>query len=134
MSLVLNKFSQDVEMQVSHFVSAKINHIFHNSHVRKGNDITEVNEEYDNFKEQINIQKWYRERKQLIETIVIDKDYTKAIKYYNNKGMIAIAAQVFDKSDFRNFAIKYLKNNTDGQNELKKYFTPNLLKIHDVKD
>ena len=134
MSLVLNKFSQDVEMQVSHFVSAKINHIFHNSHVRKGNDITEVNEEYDNFKEQINIQKWYQDRKQLIETIVIDKDYTKVIKYYNNKGMIAIAAQVFDKSDFRNFAIKYLKNNIDGQNELKKYFPLSLLKIHDVKD
>ena len=131
-SSVLNRFSQDVEMQVSHFVSAKINHIFNNCHVRKGNDITAVNKEYTNFTKQIDIQKWYQDRKQLIKKIVAEKDYTKAITYYNNKGLIAIAAQVFDKSDFRNFAIKYLKNNTDGQNKLKKYFPPKLLKIHDV--
>ncbi|MHC4085284.1 MAG: DUF4435 domain-containing protein [Planctomycetota bacterium] len=129
---ILAKFNEDIEMQVSHFVSAKINHIFNNYHVRKGNDITVVNEEYVNFTEQIDIQKWYKGRKQLIEKIVIDKDYTKAIKYYNNKGLIAIAADVFDKSDFRKFAIKHLKNNTDGQNELKKYFPPALLKAHNA--
>ena len=107
---ILAKFNEDIEMQVSHFVSAKINHIFNNSHVRKGNDITAVNKEYVNFTEQIDIHKWYKGRKQLIENIVTDKDYTKAIKYYNNKGLIAIAAEVFDKSDFRKFAIKHLND------------------------
>jgi len=131
---ILDRFSQDVEMQVAHFVTAKINHIFNNSNVHKGNDFTVVSEEYVNFTKQIDLQKWYRDRKQLIKQIVADKDYTKAIKYYNNKGLIAIAAQVFNKRDFRNFAIKHLKNNTDGQNKLKKCFPALLLEKHDAED
>ena len=131
---VIGKLCEDIEMQISHFLTSKINHIFNNSHVSRQNNFADVKNEYDNFTSKIDITKWHSDRKQILEDFTTAKDYVKTIKRYNNKGLIAIAAQMFKKGDFREFAMKELKNNKEGQKYLKNHFPSELTTEHDSKD
>ena len=117
-------------MQISHYVIEKINHTFNNSHVRRANAVSEVQEEYNVFVSQIDIQSWSKERKGQIEKIAASGDYCGVIKCYNNKGLISIVEQAFGKRDFRTFAIQELKNSHDMQNELIKHLPAELLQAH----
>lgn len=128
---VLKKFEEDIEMQVSHFVIAKINHLFNNSHVSRANNVSDVQNEYDKFIGQIDIQGWSKDRTRLVQEIVASKDYTEAIRHYNNKGLFSVANHCFGLTIFRQFAMKELKSNPEVHNLLRKYFPQEMLDAHE---
>ncbi|TCC88664.1 DUF4435 domain-containing protein [Pedobacter frigiditerrae] len=106
---VIEKLEKDLEMQVAHYVSAKINYYFNNSHVSKGNDISEVDTNYKEFTRQVDINKWAEERRTELKKIVADRDYAKALSVYNNKGLKSVVEKHFRITDFFDRSIGMLQ-------------------------
>lgn len=121
-SEVLKQLENEIELQTSNYVSAKINYHFKNSHVSKGNTLLTVNENFSKFSSEIKIQDWFNNRKQELEKILADKDYDKVLSVYNNKGLKAIANRKFKITDFTERAIKQLQFETETQDILRKHF------------
>lgn len=119
---VIKLLENEIELQVSNFVSTKINYYFKDSHVSKGNTLQSVNENYSKFTGEIKINEWYDERKLEIEEIVKSKNYSKALSIFNNKGLKVIANRHFKISDFADRAVKLLQFEKEAHNILLKYF------------
>ena len=119
---VLKQLDKEIELQISNYVSAKINYYFKDSHVTKGNTLTAVNENFTKFASEIKVQDWYDNRKLELEKIISDKDYLKALSVFNNKGLKAIANRHFKITDFTEKAIKLMQFQTVTHNLLRKYF------------
>lgn len=119
---VLNQLEKEIELQISNYVSAKINYYFKDSHVSKGNTLTTVIENFTKFASEVKIQDWYDNRKLEIEKIISEKDYLKALSVFNNKGLKAIANRHFKITDFTDKAIKLMQFQTDTHNLLRKHF------------
>lgn len=119
---VIKLLENEIELQVSNFVSTKINYYFKDSHVSKGNTLQSVNENYSKFTGDIKINEWYDERKLEIEEIIKSKNYSKALSIFNNKGLKVIANRHFKISDFANRAVKLLQFEKEAHNILLKYF------------
>lgn len=128
---VITLLQDKIELQVSNFVSTKINYYFKDSHVYKGNTLSNVEENYSNFTSKIEILKWYELRKKEIENIIENKNYKKAISLFNNKGLKTIANKHFNIADFEKRAIKLLQSNTETHDILKTYF-PEEIKNKDL--
>ena len=123
---ILKKFNQDKELQISNYISSRINYYYSNTHVKKGNSKKEVTEHYTNFNKKIEIDKWYKERENIIDKIFSDKNYDKAILLYNNKGLKKIVNEHFKISDFPNSALTFLMRNEEAQKILSEYFPVDL--------
>lgn len=119
---VLKQLEKEIELQISNYVSSKINYYFKDSHVSKGNTLTTVNENFTNFSNEIKIQEWYDNRKLEIEKIISDKDYLKALSIFNNKGLKAIVNRHFKITDFTDKAIKLMQFQGDTHDLLRKHF------------
>ncbi|MDN4164452.1 AAA family ATPase [Cytophagales bacterium LB-30] len=123
---VLVQLKNEIELQTSNYVSAKINYYFKDSHVSKGNTLATVNDNYNKFSNEIKIQDWYDNRKQELEKIIADKNYNKVLSVYNNKGLKAIANKKFKITDFTDRAIKQMQFDTDTHDILRKHFPEQL--------
>lgn len=123
---VLVQLQNEIELQTSNYVSAKINYYFKDSHVSKGNTLATVNDNYNKFSNEIKIQDWYDNRKQELEKIIADKDYNKVLSVYNNKGLKAIANKKFKITDFTDRAIKQMQFDTETHDILRKHFPEQL--------
>jgi len=119
---VIKLLANEMDLQVSNFVSTKINYYFKDSHVSKGNTLANINENYSNFKNEIKIDEWYHTRKLEIEQIVSTNDYKKALSVFNNKGLKVIAHKHFKISDFSDKAIRLLQFRTVTHEMLLKCF------------
>lgn len=124
---VIKLLEHEIELQVSNFVSTKINHYFKDSHISKGNTLTSVNANYTKFTHDIKIGDWYNKRKLEIEKIINTKDYSKALSIFNNKGLKVIANKHFKISDFADKAVRLLQFQTETHDILLNYF-PNGIK------
>lgn len=123
---VFAQLQNEIELQTSNYVSAKINYYFKDSHVSKGNTLATVNDNYNKFSNEIKIQDWYDNRKQELEKIIADKDYNKVLSVYNNKGLKAIANKKFKITDFTDRAIKQMQFETETHDILRKHFPEQL--------
>jgi len=119
---IIEKLKSELELQISNYVSAKINYYFKDSHVSKGNTLEKVNENFAKFSNEIKIQEWYDERKLELEKIIDDKDYIKVLSVFNNKGLKAIVNKHFKITDFTEKGIKMLQFQSSTHNQLKNYF------------
>jgi len=119
---ILAQLGKELELQISNYISAKINYYFKDSHIAKGNTLAKVNENFTIFSSQIKIQEWYDSRKLEIERIVNEKDYIKTLSVFNNKGLKAIVNKHFKITDFTERGIELLRFQTDTQDLLRKYF------------
>lgn len=119
---IIEKLKSELELQISNYVSAKINYYFKDSHVSKGNTLASVNENFTKFSNEIKIQEWYDQRKLELEKIIEDKDYVKTLSVFNNKGLKAIVNKHFKITDFTERGIKMLQFQSDTHNLLQKYF------------
>lgn len=127
---ILSQLSEQQEMQASRYVSTLINNYFNESHVSKGNSLKDVDKNFKEFYQKIDIEKWYQERISLIGTIINEKDYEGAISIFNNKGLQSIAARCLNKSDFTEFALNFLNNNPDVKQILRKSLPKDLLQVN----
>jgi energy-coupling factor transporter ATP-binding protein EcfA2 len=119
---IVRLLEAEIELQVSNYVSTKINYYFKDSHVSKGNTLTNVNENYSKFTSEIKIDEWYNLRRAEIEKIITNKNYSKTLSLFNNKGLKAIANRHFKISDFADKAVRLLQFQTDTHEILLKYF------------
>ncbi len=119
---VLLQLEKEIELQVSNYVSAKINYYFKDSHVSKGNTLVSVNNNYSKFTSEINIQEWYDQRKLELNEVITNKDYRKALSLFNNKGLKSIANQHFKISDFGDKAVRLLQHDLKTHDILIKHF------------
>ena len=119
---VILKLKNEIDLQVSNYITAKINYYFNGSHVSKGNTLIDVNKNYEDFTNKIDIHAWYEERKIELEKIIADNAYSKALSVYNNKGLKAIVNKHFKIQDFLDKAITLLQYNSETHILLSKYF------------
>lgn len=124
---ILNKLENDIEMQVAHFVSAKINYYFNNSHVSKGSSINQIYENYNTFTSKINIEEWAKSRFDEIKKIVDERDYAMAISIFNNKGLKSIVEYNLKITDFSDRCINMLQFDAKAKEILLKQFPKQLL-------
>jgi ABC-type lipoprotein export system ATPase subunit len=119
---MIQQFEIDIELQVSNYISAKIDYYFKGSNVQKGNTLDDVNTNFDNFTNEIKINNWYDLRKGELQKIIDDKDYLKMISVYNNKGLKTIVNRHFKISDFVERSIKFLQSSKEAQEIIRKKF------------
>lgn len=124
---VIKELEKEKELQISNYISTKINNIFTDSDLTKGNTIEKVKENYQIFLNAINIDSFYDQRKTEIEKIIADNDYEKTISVYNNKGLKKIASRHLAITDFTERCFKFIQNNPDQLNILKKYFPSEII-------
>lgn len=129
---ILKKFDMDMELQVSNYISSKVNHIFKTSHMQKGNTYKNVEDNFQNFNQCIKLEEWYEARTEEIKEIIQNKDYKSAIKKYNNKGLKSLANQHFRMSNFQDRAINLLRRMPEAQATILKYFPDALIMAHET--
>lgn len=108
---VIDLLEKEKELQISNYVSAKINYYFKDSHVSKGNTLEDVKKHYLTFSDEITIQEWYDKRLAEINEIISTKNYIKTLEVFNNKGLKSIANKYFKISDFTESSIRLLQFN-----------------------
>lgn len=108
---VINLLSNHKELQISNYVSSYINYKFSESHMKKGNTKNNVIENLNLFTEDINIDKLYSEREIIIDNIIANSDYERAIRLYNNKGVLSSMedALKLKPNTYRFKALEFLK-------------------------
>ncbi len=119
---VLKTLNSSKELQASNFVSAKINYFFSDSDVSKGNKLTDVKQNYEDFLNNVSIETWYEDRTKEIEEIVQTSNYKDAISIFNNKGLKGIANRHLKISDFTDRSIKLLQSTKHAQSVILNYF------------
>lgn len=127
---VISKFDEEKERQISKYLVTKINYYFNNSHVSKGDKLSNVKSKYNEFIAKIDVDSWYEERKQLIEETIKAKDYLKIVCLYNNKGLKTIVNKLFKIEDFTERALKLLREEDAAKSEICKHFPADLIEIH----
>lgn len=106
---ILNKFEQDKQSQISQYVSSAINAYFKSSHISVGNKKEEVEQNFQKFISEVDINKLFNERESYINDVIANKKYEKAIMLYNNKGLHSVIEKYFNLGDYRHKALDYLR-------------------------
>lgn len=119
---ILNEFVSKKELQISNYLSNKVNYYFQNSHVKKGNDLSLIKINLQSFIDVVKLEDWYSEREIEINEIIKNKDYPSILSVFNDKGLKKIANKNFEISNFTERAIKLLQNDKSTHKMLKKYF------------
>jgi energy-coupling factor transporter ATP-binding protein EcfA2 len=119
---VISQLEKEIELQISNYVSAKINYYFKDSHVSKGNTLAKVNDNYTTFTSEIKIQEWYEKRKLELNQIIENKDFFTALSVFNNKGLKSIVNRHFKITNFTERAMKLLQFQSATHEILRKHF------------
>ncbi len=106
---ILNQFEKDKQAQVSQFVSSAINAYFKSSHISVGNKKEEVEQNFQKFISEVDINKLFNERESCINGVIANKEYERAIMLYNNKGLHTVIEKYFNMGDYRHKALDYLR-------------------------
>lgn len=121
---IFSLFEKHKKMQISNYVSSYINYCFKESHIKKGNTKEDVISNYNIFNEKIKIEEWFSDREALIDKVIREKDYKKAILLYNNKGLHSAVEDVhgLKPNTYREKALSFLRNSEVAKQILKAYF------------
>ncbi len=125
---VISELDKVKEVQVSNYVSTKVNYYFTDSDVSKGNELTQLETHYKDFLKKVSIEDWYNERLEVINKMISDSDYQGVLISFNNKGIRKIASKHLSISDFTDKSIKLLQSKTEDKESLYQYF-PTEIKI-----
>jgi ABC-type cobalamin/Fe3+-siderophores transport system ATPase subunit len=110
------------EIQASNYVSAKVNYYFTDSDVSKGNQLVQLESNYQEFLNKVSINEWYEKRILELNEMIDNVDYDNVLVSFNHKGIKRIAGKHLNISDFTDRSIKLLQSNEDGKKALNKYF------------
>ena len=122
---ILIKFEQDKQAQISQYVSSAINAYFKSSHISVGNKKEEVEQNFQKFISEIDINKLFNERESCINGVIANKEYERAIMLYNNKGLHTVIEKYFNMGDYRHKALDYLRR-TKEMEPIKRVFPDQL--------
>lgn len=124
---VIKELNKLKEIQASNYVSAKVNYYFTDSDVSKGNQLAQLEGNYQDFLGKVNIPDWYAQRIQELEQMITEKDYETILVSINNKGIRDIAGKHLNISDFTDRSIKLLQSSNDAKEALSKHFPEEIL-------
>jgi energy-coupling factor transporter ATP-binding protein EcfA2 len=110
------------ELQASNYITAKIDYYFKDSNITKANNLKTLKENYFSFTNKIDIESIYKERITELEKIISDKDYDKAIRILNDKGLESLISSIVDTNNYLEEAIKFLADNESSKDVLREYF------------
>lgn len=121
---VIDKLEKDKELQISNYVTSYINYVFSEEHVKKAESKQEIENNFHKFIAKIEIDDLYNKRKEEIEKIINEKDYLKAIKVYNNKGLLDVVENLlrYKSNTYRFKALDILREEEDIQQILRAVF------------
>ncbi|MCR9251709.1 MAG: AAA family ATPase [bacterium] len=129
-SAVITDLQKKQEIQISNYVSTKIDFYFKSTHPKKGNDLNGVKDNFQSFTSKIDIEKWYDERKVFLDEIISKKDYDKAITIFNNKdGLIQLVESKLKVSNFVDKCITLLQSDKKSHPPLHKHFPKDILQL-----
>lgn len=124
---VIKELEKLKEVQASNYVSTKVNYYFTDSDVSKGNEFSQLENNYQEFLEKISIKDWYDKRIQELNDMIDNKSYDEIIISLNHKGIRNIASKHLKISEFTDRSIKLLKNSDEAKESLIEYF-PEVIK------
>lgn len=121
---VLDRLETDKEQQISNYVTSYINYVFSEEHVNKARNLQEIKGNFDDFIVKIEIDNLYNKRKEEIEKIINEKDYSKALKVYNNKGLLGVVENLlqYKPNTYRFKALDILREEEKVQQILRAVF------------
>ena len=121
---VLDRLETDKEQQISNYVTSYINSVFSEEHVNKARNLQEIKGNFDDFIVKIEIDNLYNKRKEEIEKIINEKDYPKALKVYNNKGLLGVVENLlqYKPNTYRFKALDILREEEKVQQILRAVF------------
>jgi ABC-type cobalamin/Fe3+-siderophores transport system ATPase subunit len=119
---VIEELDKLKEIQASNYVSTKVNYYFTDSDVSKGNQLVQLESNYQEFLNKVSISEWYEKRILELNEMIDNVDYNNVLVSFNHKGIKRIAGKHLNISDFTDRSIKLLQSNEDGQKALNKYF------------
>ena len=121
---VLDRLETDKEQQISNYVTSYINYVFSEEHVKKAESKQEIENNFHKFIAKIEIDDLYNKRREEIEKIINEKDYSKAIKVYNNKGLLDVVENLlrYKPNTYRFKALDILREEEDIQQILRAVF------------
>ena len=121
---VFDKLEKDKEQQISNYVTSYINYVFSEEHVNKAKNKQEIKDNFDEFITKIEIDNLYNKRKEEIEKIINEKDYSKAIKVYNNKGLLKEIEDLlrYKSGKYSNDSLIFLKKSEEAKQVLRAVF------------
>ena len=122
---ILIKFEQDKQAQISLYVSSAINAYFKSSHISVGNKKEEVEQNFQKFISEVDINKLFNERESCINGVIANKEYERAIMLYNYKGLLTVIEKYFNMGDYRHKALDYLRR-TKEMEPIKRVFPDQL--------
>ena len=118
---VIDKLEKDKELQISNYVTSYINYVFSEEHVKKAENKQEIENNFHKFITKIEIDELYNKRREEIEKIINEKDYSKAIKVYNNKGLLDVVENLlrYKPNTYRFKALDILREEEDIQQRFR---------------
>lgn len=121
---VIDKLEKDKELQISNYVTSYINYVFSEEHVKKAESKQEIENNFHKFIAKIEIDDLYNKRKEEIEKIINEKDYSKALKVYNNKGLLGVVENLlqYKPNTYRFKALDILREEEKVQQILRAVF------------
>lgn len=119
---VIKELDKLKEVQATNYVSIKVNYYFTDSDVTKGNALTQLESNYQDFLNKVSINDWYTKRLEELNQMIASLDYNKVLVSLNNKGIRSIASKHLKISDFTDRCIKLLLSSDAAQLTLGKYF------------
>lgn len=123
---IISKLESDKELQISNFISSRINYYYSKSHVKRANTKNDIEGNLSSFNSEINIDQWYNERDEYLSALISNENYRDIIKSFNNKGISNIVQSCLDTGDYNGKALRYLKRTDSAKEIARNYFHPNL--------
>lgn len=126
---VFDKLEKDKEQQISNYVTSYINYVFSEEHVNKAKNKQEIKDNFHEFITKIDIDNLYNKRKEEIEKIINEKDYSKAIKVYNNKGLLKEIEDLlrYKSGKYSNDSLIFLKDSEEAKQVLRAVFPQEII-------
>lgn len=113
---VLQKLASEQDLQVSSYLTSRINYLLNSSNLEKSKTSNEVSENFQKFLQAIKIDEWKKERSSLLQSLIGQANYSEVLKFYNNKGLKQIANNKLKIKDFIDKAINYIQIDQTARN------------------
>lgn len=120
-------FNRNIEIQVSQYVSSRIDFVFKEEHFKQANNKSDLTTHFEDFRAKFLIEEWVKEREEELYSIV--DNYDDIIKVYNNKGLKTHVNSAFNINNFSERAFMFLKSSDEAKNILRDSLPSELVKL-----
>lgn len=118
---VIDAFRPQIEKHALDYVTATINFYYREQRLHTSRSFAELQTTYDTFKDMIDINKVYADRKDYLTEVCDRGDYSAVLRLCNNKGLSSIVVGMLGMKVFQSKALEYLQQ-TDAAKYLRNLF------------